>query len=178
MKTTFFGMRERLDGAKWWTKYLGDLWGGEPQKKIRRWNGIQNIFVLNKELLVHLNVPKRGVPVDVVNNDQVSVHPLVITAVTGCLLIHCRVEMNPRLENTRERTAAFGHSDKQHWSFWAAVVATSFSACVVVTALARALVLRPPFTVKESMPAFSLRYTSTCFPLETTVRSPDQRGCP
>lgn len=35
-----------------------------------------------KELLVHLEVSQRGVPVDVVNDNQVSVHPLVITAVT------------------------------------------------------------------------------------------------
>lgn len=35
-----------------------------------------------KEILVHLDVSERGVPVDVVNDNQVSIHPLVITAVT------------------------------------------------------------------------------------------------
>lgn len=32
MKTTFLGMRGRLDGAKWWTKNLDDLWVEAPEK--------------------------------------------------------------------------------------------------------------------------------------------------
>lgn len=153
-----------MNKVAWWSLREGQ----SQKKKVRLEDERAYVFDIwaGKELLVHLDVAERGVPVDVVNDDQVSVHPLVITAVTGFLLVHCWVEMNPRLKNTHERMVGLQRSGRQHWSFWGAVSRTSFSSCVVVMALASALVLRPPLTIKELMPAFSLMYTSTCSQLE------------
>lgn len=83
----------------------------------------------------------------------------------------------PTPEKHTWKNGGFLALQKHRWSFWGAAFSTSFSACVVVMALAIALVLRPPLTSKELMPAFSLMYTSACFPLEKKVRSPDRREC-
>lgn len=158
MKTTFFGMRGRLDGAKWWTKNLCDLCR-EGQEKVER--ALGHIYVFNiwagKELSVHLDVSERRVPFDIVHNDQVSVHPVIITAVTWFLLVHCWVEIQPHLKHTQERMAVLL---VKLW-FCTAAFSTCFSVFVEVTAVARSLVFRPPLTSQEVMPAFSLTCTST-----------------
>lgn len=154
MKTTFFGMRGRLDGAKWWTKNFCDLWG-EGQEKV----GLIYVFDIwaGKELSVHLDVSERRVPFDIVHNDQVSVHPVVITAVTWFLLVHCWVEIQPHLKHRQERKAVL----LVKLSLCTAAFSTCFSVFVEVTAVARSLVFRPPLTSQEVMPAFSLTCTST-----------------
>lgn len=45
-KTTFFGMRGRLDGAKWWTKYRDDLWGWGVKKKLDQKMTVYEMFLI------------------------------------------------------------------------------------------------------------------------------------
>lgn len=57
-------------------------------------------FLIGNELLMYLNVSQWAVPFDIINNNQVSIHTLISTAVACFLLVLCWVKIHPCLKTT------------------------------------------------------------------------------